>query len=342
MQTLSDYFGAYLKRGDVGIEIEIEAEKELPALEEKNWRAHKDPSLRGNCMEYVTANPIPLSTVEDTLSNLFKRIEPSKLIPSFRTSVHVHKNMLKYSPLQAWNAICAYWILEDLLFNFCGESRKHSTFCLRLRDGLAVMEHCLEDLKGDYPFKSFKFNDQVRYSGINLSALRKFGSVEFRGMRGTTDMKLVQTWVEELSKLVDVAAVQFEHPEELLDVFFNEDKEKFVSRFLSFNFTEQLFKLDPKWIDTIQDGAERVLPVAYACDWGKWTKKMEEKFESEKGNYTIGEDHDPIVRKVRPFARNGGVRWGAQLLPAELVAEDIARFNLDNANIRALNEDEGQ
>lgn len=309
MKSLSEFYGAHAKRGDVGIEIECESDNELPEIAGKGWVSHKDPSLRGFSKEYVTSNPIVISCVGEYLDNLNRQLKDHKILDSFRTSVHVHKNMLRYSPLQIWNGVCAYWILEELLFNYCGEHRKQNTFCLRLRDAEAVLDACLYDISLDYPFKSFKDNDTIRYGGINLAALRRFGTVEFRGMRGTTDAEIIKTWVTDLSGLIDTAAVQFDSPEQLLDTYYVEDKEKFISRFLSFNLTEALFKADPKWKDTIQAGAERILPLAYTCDWMKWSKKMDEALEKKVYDGKISTEPEPRPRPINRGRR--GVQWEA-------------------------------
>lgn len=304
MKTLSEFYGTHVKRGDVGIEIECESDREMPDINTKGWTSHKDASLRGFSKEYVTSNPIVISCVGEYMDNLNRLLNGQRIFDSFRTSVHVHKNMLKYSPIQIWNALCAYWTLEELLFNYCGDHRKGNTFCLRLRDAEAVLDACLYDISLDYPFRSFKHNDAIRYGGANLAAIRKFGTVEFRGMRGTVDPEVVKTWTTELSNLVDVAAIQFDNPEHLLDTFYNEEKDKYINRFLSFNFTEKLFNADPNWKNTVQEGAERVIPLAYTCDWNKWIKKMEDNLERKVYNGTI-DDVPEQPRAIRNNRRGG-------------------------------------
>lgn len=293
MKSLGEFYNAFVKRGDVGIEIECEANEALPKVNGKGWVSHEDPSLRGFNQEYVTAGPIPLNTVAEHLDNLLRQVDAKKVKDSYRTSVHIHKNVLKYSPLSIWNALSAYWIMEEMVHKYCGENRQYNTFCLRLRDAEAILDACLYDISLDYPFRSFKDNDTIRYGGANLAAIRKFGTIEFRGMRGTMDKEIIKTWCHEVSSIVDTAAIQFDSPEHLLDTFYHEDKEKFVDRFLSFGFSEELKKLSPNWKDLLQNGAERIMPLAYTCDWNKWIKKMEKGFEDKVYNGTIGADRDP-------------------------------------------------
>ena len=56
--------------------------------------------------------------------------------------------------------------------------------------------------------KSRKFNfrldaDQLKYAALNLAALNRFGSLEQRSFRGTTNMAHVKEWVSILYKLVE-------------------------------------------------------------------------------------------------------------------------------------------
>lgn len=289
MKTLAEFYGKEIKRGELGIELEMEAKKELPDIKEKNWESCVDQSLRGFSKEYTTSMPIVVSTLGATLDVLFERVKASEPKESFRTSSHVHKNVLKYSPVQIWNAACAYWIMEDVLYGYCGEDRIFNTFCARLANAEGLIDSCAYDLSTDFPFKSFKHNDDIRYAGLNLAAIRKFGSIEFRGMRGVTTSEPIKVWATEMSNLVDRACVQFENPEELLDTFYKEDKEQFLSRFLSYNFTEELFKLSPKWKDMVQDGAERVIPLAYGVTWDKWQKRCEDTLAAKIYKGTISD-----------------------------------------------------
>lgn len=331
MKSLGEYYNAFVKRGDVGIEIECESNAELPDINAKGWVSHNDPSLRGFAKEYVTNGPIPLSTVDEYMDNLIRLLNGAKINDSFRTSVHVHKNVLKYSPLQIWNGLCAYWTLEEFVHKYCGEHRQYNTFCLRLRDAEAMLDACLYDVSLDYPFRSFKNADAVRYGGANLAALRKFGTVEFRGMRGTTDKETIKNWCQALCSIIDTAAVQFDSPEHLLDTFYNEDKEKFLDRFLPFALCEELKKMSPDWKDLLQAGAERVMPLAYTCDWKKWQAKMEEGFEKKVYLGTIGAEAD-IPQPGR--RRRNGINWAQRGAEPEA---DIVRgwFNaaVDNARV---------
>lgn len=333
MKSLAEFYGTAVKRGEIGIEIEVEGSGPLPVINEKTWKSTEDQSLRGHSIEYVSSAPIPASIVGTSLDFLKKKLEKAPVVESFRTSVHFHKNMLKYSPMQIWNAITVYWILEDVLMNYCGPSRINSTFCGRLRDAEGVVDAVQYDLSLDYPFKSFKHNDTIRYSGCNLAALRKFGTIEFRGMRGTLDTDVLKRWIGELNSLVDTAADEFHSPEDVLDQFFESKPDVFARRFLSANFAQELFDIDKKWKDTIQNGAERVLPIAYTHDWDRWAKLMEEGLQKKIYQGTIGDDRDPFAP---PRAMRNQGRWG---LAVDQPALNLAGQHINIQFVDDQNED---
>jgi hypothetical protein len=44
-------------------------------------------------------------------------------------------------------------------------------------------------------------NDVYRYAAMNIDAIRKYGSLEFRGMRGTADAETINIWCKALVAL---------------------------------------------------------------------------------------------------------------------------------------------
>jgi hypothetical protein len=204
--------------GDVG--IEIEAEGYLPVIKgNKYWKVVPDGSLRDG-LEYVHRNPIPISKVKDSLDNLNKNLEEREARPSFsfRTSVHVHVNCLDMEYKHVLNYIYIYLMLESLLVEYCGEGRKCNRFCLRLEDadGSIDLLSALFKSSGNRKVIRDIANDQLRYASINVQALNKFGSLEFRAMRGTVDPKIIVPWVETLVHMRNYST-QFDSPKDVFD-----------------------------------------------------------------------------------------------------------------------------
>lgn len=211
---IHDIVGIRPKEGvDVGIEIEVEGTN-LPEGVQTFWKVVGDGSLR-NGLEYVHRSPINVRKVAESLEVLEKAFIEAKAVPdfSFRTSVHVHVNCLTMEYVQVLNYIYTYFLLENILVDFCGEERKGNRFCLRLQDADGSLEY-IEKLfasKGrEGVFRRIP-RDMVRYAALNVEAMPKFGTLEFRSMRGTLDSNIIVPWAETLVHIREYAKV-FETP----------------------------------------------------------------------------------------------------------------------------------
>ena len=207
---------------DVGIEIECEGEN-LAIVNNAIWNTVDDGSLRGyfpdSRAEFVLKKPIPAKGVNAALSQLIKAQANAKLNFSFRTSVHVHVNVQGLTQVQLINMIYTYLLLEEAMMNYCGRDRKGNRFCLRLADAEGILDsitYLIE--KGVEQFVYNFHEDNIRYSAINLGSLRKYGSLEFRGMRGNLDNKILTTWCTALLN-IRAYAMLVENPHKIYDDF---------------------------------------------------------------------------------------------------------------------------
>lgn len=210
-------FARDLGPGEIGIEIETEGVN-LPTNIERYWNAIPDHSLRGEALEYILKKPIGRNALPDALDYFQKAInKPETMVnDSYRTSVHIHLNNKRSTFRQIFNHICLYLIFEDMLVDFCGKSRTGNVFCLRARDAeYMIDELCKVARSGNVRNLG---SDNLRYSAINLKALIEHGSLEFRSFRGTTDIDLIQQWIQILLDLKD-AAYKFKNPREMLETF---------------------------------------------------------------------------------------------------------------------------
>ena len=203
--------------GMFGIEIEAEGQG-MKKVANKYWQTEDDGSLRGEYptgrAEFVLKTPVVAEEVLPALDNLVKALQGAEFDFSYRTSVHVHVNVQDLTTSQLLNFVYTYLLLEEPMMTYCGKARKGNRFCLRLRDAegmLGVLDHMFTS--GDGGFRVA--NDDVRYSAINLAALNKYGSVEFRGMRGNMDVNVIHTWTKALHKLRTFGAAQ-ESPKTIL------------------------------------------------------------------------------------------------------------------------------
>ena len=194
--------------GSYGIEIEAEG-KNMNEVTNKFWRTEDDGSLRGHYpesrAEFVLKKPIELDQVEDAIKALHKDLPDAEFDFSFRTSVHVHMNAQGLTYVQLLNVIYLYLLLEEPLTTYCGKERKGNRFCLRLSDAEGILEVVNMLFRGEGEHLRHIPHDEIRYSAINLEALGKYGSLEFRAMRGNADKEVITTWVKALDALKQYA-----------------------------------------------------------------------------------------------------------------------------------------
>lgn len=215
------------QNGDFGIEVEVEGDN-LPVVDNIFWKNSKDGSLR-NGMEYIFTSPRRLKDIPVLLNRLDKLFKEnnSKLSFSFRTSIHVHVNVQKLSYVQVLNLIYTYLLLETPLMSFCGENRKANRFCLQLEDAEGAMDVLNMLFSGKEQDILNIPHDGMRYAAINVEALRKYGSIEFRAMQGTMDIERIFLWCNALNKLRDFAIKQ-ESPASIYDLYIKKEAKEFL------------------------------------------------------------------------------------------------------------------
>ncbi len=220
------------KKGDFGIEIEAEGVN-LPVKDFKYWIQTNDPSLRGvypeSCCEYVLGEPVLYNEVKSAITELTDAAKEvgTQFKFSFRCSTHVHLNVQTLTEPELYSLIYLYLILEEPLMNFCGKERKHNRFCLRLQDAEYLLVY-VNDLVKRGVIKSRPEEGNLRYSALNLASIHKYGSIEFRGMRGTLDLGTLSNWTTALYKL-RAAAKKFGTIEAVYDAFINSDTQDFFN-----------------------------------------------------------------------------------------------------------------
>ncbi len=204
MELVSKLLRKPLVKGDVGVEIEVEG-KDLVEVESDYWKSVDDGSLRGvfpkSRCEYVFNGPKPLREVPAALKELTDALAKSKPNFTFRTSVHVHVNIGGLTEDQLRNFIYTYLLLEEPLLNYCGKTRKANRFCLRLQDAEAIIDTLRMVMQKGVEALRLVPEDAIRYASINMAAIRKYCSLEFRGMRGTLDQGVLNNWIETLCRI---------------------------------------------------------------------------------------------------------------------------------------------
>lgn len=253
---------------DIGIEIEVEGQN-LPAIVGDSWRVDRDGSLRGESYEYVST-PIKYKDLDDTLDQLKKayRSARSTVHESIRAGVHVHRNVQEFTPVQLFNLSISYFALEDLLMKWAGENREGNHFCLRAKDG----EFVLFQLQRVADTRSLKHlnTDTIRYCSLNLFSLFKYGTVEFRGMRGTSDLGAIKLWTEMVYSLTENSK-KFLDPLDIIMSMSGNGEDAFLKTLLPEHHSLLSF---PGYESTIRDSVRRLQFIANSTNWSEFEGKI--------------------------------------------------------------------
>lgn len=248
--------------GEVGIEVEVEGDA-LP-VHVIGWNKLDDGSLRGESCEYVLKKPCTRDKVKLYTNRIGKAYKDagSVIHNSDRTSVHIHINIQELSLTQLYNFILLFLILEEPLVNFCGKNRVNNLFCLRSLDAeglLTVLEDCatlntISNIRGA----------NVRYASVNIAAVFKFGSLEFRSLNGTNDMERIQKWVEILLKLKD-AAIKYPDPIAIVEQFSIKGTDLWVREIMGKH--RSVITKEEGWRDVLFSSMRNIQTIAYSGDW---------------------------------------------------------------------------
>lgn len=264
MKKLYELLGKNPTLGVFGVEIEVEGENLCNPTQ--GWKATRDGSLRGRypdqACEYVFKKPETLATSARMIHQLASEMKNigSVLNFSFRTSTHVHINVQHLTYPQFLTFLYTSVLLENVLMNFCGEERVNNRFCLRVQDAEFYVEHLKQLFRSSDA--AFRINEDVlRYSAINIGSVPKYGSVEFRGMRGTLDKDVLIPWLKILYAIREFSVNQ-NSPHNVHDLFVRYSPEQFVRNIIG----DELFNIInyPGLKNDVRKSFSLSLELAYA------------------------------------------------------------------------------
>jgi hypothetical protein len=200
MPTLDNVVGEVYKtpskEGSIGLELEIEGSFENFS-NPTYWRSVPEGSLRNGC-ELALITPCNIDKIPSRIEDYKKAMAKCKLVPSIRTSVHMHINVQRETFRSVFSFMMAYWMFENILVRLNGRNREGNLHCLRLSDAKGIYSFISKGLRsGNILDKQF-LSSEYRYGALNLCSIPKFGSIEFRFMRFPDDIDDITEWVQEL------------------------------------------------------------------------------------------------------------------------------------------------
>lgn len=181
----------------VGVEVEVENVLKLdPNTTLLFWQSKEDHSLRNRGYEFVTPGVIPAGQVEPALKQLFGGLN-SDVDFSARTSIHVHVDVRQLTLNQLVGFLLVYTALENLLFKYAGLNRRTNIFCVPLTETGLFESLASDPAKFIWSIESY----WSKYTALNLLPITNFGSVEFRHLPGTKNLKQVLGWIDLITRL---------------------------------------------------------------------------------------------------------------------------------------------
>ena len=172
----------------LGIEVEVENVRSYKNTNPM-WSIKDDGSLRNNGREFVTP-PIRAWRVEHALTDLLTSQLNPDIDFSERTSIHVHMNIRTLTPKQLETFLLTYLMFEKVIFNWVGKTREQNIFCNPIYSTSDL--HDFSTIFQDFNPYHFNWN---KYTALNLEPIKNFGTVEFRHLYGTSDIKTIMTWI---------------------------------------------------------------------------------------------------------------------------------------------------
>lgn len=172
----------------VGIEIEVERAR---GFNDRYgvWSYKADGSLRNGGIEWISW-PLKGKAIPAALQDFFVGLNKDAHF-SPRTSLHFHFDVRHLSLQTLSGIVLVYLAVESLLYKFVGNDREKSIFCVPLFE-----TNLVNDLVGFIGKKLMRYpTENSRYAGLNLDAVKKFGTIEFRHLYGTNDVEVIMTWI---------------------------------------------------------------------------------------------------------------------------------------------------
>lgn len=191
----------------VGLEFEYENPKGFPWQDwwqrgqpalQAYFNAVDDGSLRDGGLEFVLKEPLMGKDLEDSLHVLLDN--PPPLAMTYRTSVHVHIDARDMSIEELKVAGLLYALTEAGMFMWIGGNRAESNYCVPWYESPEYTASRTKQLYGlgamTKALMQNMSNGIARYQALNLNALRKHGTLEYRHMGEHYGIPHVTHWIK--------------------------------------------------------------------------------------------------------------------------------------------------
>lgn len=224
----------------IGLESEYEGSELIPPGSTDDWvywTIHSEGSLRDGGVEYVLRKPFEVKEVLSAgLTELMKHTNKANFRNSIRTSTHLHINILNQPIIKIYTFLTAYYLVENILVHLNGKDREGNLHCLRLTDSTDIVSKLSDEVKNTTYFATWTTNN--RYAAMNLSSLKKFGSVELRFMKAYITRADLTLWITNLTNLFRNAIRRFDTPQDVMNYYYAVKPKEFLRLFFDESFMD--------------------------------------------------------------------------------------------------------
>lgn len=300
MNTLNDYLfkGGNRVDGDFGVEIELEGDilgtEAMLNYNNREWVVTQDGSLRGGA-EFVSRGPVKYNSLDKHLKSLYNTLKELRVRYNIsdRTGTHLHINVLDLTPQQIINFLASYYVVEEALVDLCGPNRVGNHFCLRAVDAEFVLLQLINSIEENYI--GAVFTDDIRYSALNMKALQRHGSLEFRAIQSSEKFTDSVLPVADVLYALRENAKLIKNPRDIINRFSDNGVEAVLSMLLGGkkNVLTSVEGLNEK----ILRGIRLAQDIVYACDWDSkefnWGMKQPRKKPMKRDTLIVLDEAAP-------------------------------------------------
>lgn len=215
----------------VGLELEYEKCKGDLAILSPSWHTEIDHSLRAGGLEFISV-PLMRTMVRPAIREMLKSANSVGAKVTLRCGLHVHVNVTHMTWAQLFQFTTYYTLLEPYLFSEFAPGREESHFCVptwtnttltefmyqdgqRLRQGIHIPDTSTRSknwakasayLAGSMAHRGrLRMINTPKYAALNLSSLKKFGTLEFRQAPSSLDIDFIDKWTKLLLEIQRVS-----------------------------------------------------------------------------------------------------------------------------------------
>jgi len=208
------------------------------------FTCHADGSLRGSSAEYVFRKPFMGSHVINAIDVMDQVAKAKGFQGSYRTSLHVHLDMLDTEfPETVERLGAVYCLVEPALYDFIGDERSLCNYCVPWYIHPQHIEQYFRSMSVFKMFpeaptkvaRSLKEAKQYKYAGLNFFSLGDYGTIEFRHASVDMPKNKIVKWVNLLMRLKKWAVT---HTLSVRDIIEEAQKKG------PFDFTKEVFEED--------------------------------------------------------------------------------------------------